>query len=267
MSASLPHVHAQLDVIDRLRANAAQGTPRENIQAICQALYGEPVPEAWLDQAQFETSGESSQPMVSTSTPSPTALPAVVQARLGLRQAMRQVSERPYQRPASVQEWKARKAELEEVLNRYGKIDAITLIGFMAGLASVFLTPLLVACFSELTGPRLVSSLVGSLALCGSMLGWAFSYQKLEKKCSARFKDYKRAKLSGRRKDGKSRTSALARWAKFRETSVLVLSHLDDGSGVPVLRGDVKRLNRLAKKVSRRQRQEQALKQLRASAT
>lgn len=113
-----PTLHEQLDRIEARRlAERPAVDEKERLQTVCEELYGQPVPEAWLDEALSPVQAASlpavrptplASPLRSALAP-PLPDPTVPRSRWDWA-ALRALGDRPYARPDTATEWRERQA-------------------------------------------------------------------------------------------------------------------------------------------------------------
>lgn len=111
-AAAVP-LHEQLDRIEALRDSVPAQEPRSRLQTICESLYGEKVPEAWLDQALAPA-----DPGVSLPAVCPAPVP-----QSPTRQTLRWWSKQSYERPGSRAAWKDQKERLRTVWSKWDDVS------------------------------------------------------------------------------------------------------------------------------------------------
>lgn len=214
----VPSIHAQLDVIEELRASMHATPPADRLQALCEGLYGEAVPAAWIERA------------LAPNAPEPASAPAG--KKQGIFKALHSLMDRVYSRPLSKDQWCQRQTEIKR-FSFFEILDGIQVLGFFFGglltlMGGVF-------CFD----PQNI--LVGTVLLGMGLplIGFGVFFVCQQKALSAlrRWKTENQAHEPSK--------EDWDEWLRWPSVAAMVLDIYDTPSGVPMLRGDAVRFNDL----------------------
>jgi hypothetical protein len=243
-TASFPSLHEQLDRIERLRETQPAQTPRERLQSVCQKVYGEAVPEGWLDEALQENRPTTLPSVALSSASRPVCPPSPEDCS---RRSLLYWAAQSYTRPATRQEWKTRQATLAKLVSKWNTVDSCCITGFVMGGVGSIISGL--GClFADAPMVVKLPWLLGTLTLTAVSIIVGTKHDPYTGACRKLLRAYKKAKLD---------EEQWQEWSELAAVAPLLLELLD--SELPLLRGDVRHLRRVAKKEGRQTKRRKLL--------